>query len=239
MRINVYISSTGLCSRREADRMIVQGRVKLNGVLATTGMDVSENDTVEVDGKRLMNRGDDDVYILLNKPRGIISTTETAKKDNMVDYVGYPKRIFPVGRLDKDTSGLIILTSDGNIVNRILRSENNHEKEYRVQVDKPVSEDFLKQMVEGVVIYNPAKHRHEKTMPADVKRNSKNTFTIILTQGLNLQIRRMTKALGFNVTKLERIRIMNLTDKGLPLGKWRLLSETELSQMFEMLDNKE
>ncbi len=237
MRINLYISQTGYCSRREADRLIMEGRVSINGMVAQVGTNVGPADLVRIDGNELERRHESHVYLLLNKPRGIISTTERAKKDNIIDFVAYPRRIFPVGRLDKDTSGLIILTSDGSIVNRILMSTNRHEKEYMVQVDKHLTPDFLRQMAEGVTIYNPVRHRYEKTLPARIDSKTKDCFTIVLTQGLNLQIRRMVKTLGYRVVRLERIRIMNLTLSGLKPGEWRYLEPEELETLFSMLDN--
>jgi len=234
MRINNFISSRGVCSRREADRLIQAGKVLINGVIAQIGMDVGLHDRVLVEGKEIANTPDK-VYLLFNKPKGIVTTTDLTKPNNIISFVAYPERIFPVGRLDKDSSGLIILTSDGDIVNRILRSENSHEKEYLVKVAKPLTEAFLKAMASGVEIYNPVRHRYEVTLPARVVKYSDKTFTIVLTQGLNLQIRRMAKAAGNHVETLERVRIMNLTGKGLVPGTWRHLSGEELSVLMEMV----
>lgn len=231
MRINVYISSKGFCSRREADRWIQEGKVRINDHLAGIGDNVSDIDQVTVDGV-LLAKTVQPVYLLLNKPRGIESTTDQKKPDNLIDFVRYPERIFPVGRLDKDTSGLLLLTNDGQIVNQILREENHHEKEYRVLVDKPLTPDFLSQMESGVQIYNPVRRRSECTKPCKIRPTAQKEFRIILTQGLNLQIRRMTKALGYRVMELERTRIMHLQDPQLPVGKWRHLTETETALLF-------
>ncbi|MDD3123802.1 MAG: pseudouridine synthase, partial [Candidatus Izemoplasmatales bacterium] len=224
----------GLCSRREADRLVESKRVTINGDLAETGMNVLNSDEVMVDGK-LVFHNEEAVYLLYHKPVGIETTTDTTKPKNIIDAVGYKDRIFPVGRLDKDSSGLIILTSDGQIVNQILRSENAHEKEYVVKVDKTLTDDFVESMAKGVKIYNPVKHVYTITLPSIVKQLSSNTFSIILTQGLNLQIRRMSSALGYHVETLERIRIMNLSIQDLPVGNWRHFTKDELSILKEMI----
>ncbi len=234
MRINVFISSKGICSRREADRMVSSGRVTVNGKQANIGMDIFEDDVILLDGLSLSDTPEF-VYILFNKPKGIVTTTDETKRDNIITYLAYPKRIFPVGRLDKDSSGLIILTSDGQIVNKILRSEFKHEKEYLVKTTKPVTDEFLNEMSNGVKIYNPTKHIYEMTLPCIVKKVSKHIFTIILTQGLNLQIRRMVKALDNHVETLERIRIMKLTNEGLPVGNWRHLTKKELEDLINTI----
>ncbi|MDD3122991.1 MAG: pseudouridine synthase [Candidatus Izemoplasmatales bacterium] len=236
MRINVYISSSGLCSRREADRLVESKRVTINGDLAETGMNVLNSDEVMVDGK-LVFHNEGTVYLLYHKPVGIETTTDTTKPKNIIDAVGYKDRIFPVGRLDKESSGLIILTSDGQIVNQILRSENAHEKEYVVKVDKTLTDDFLESMAKGVKIFNPVKHEYTITLPSIVKQLSSNIFSIILTQGLNLQIRRMVSALGYHVLSLERIRIMNLSIQDIPVGKWRHFTKDELSILNEKIHN--
>jgi len=235
MRANVYISSTGFCSRREADRFIEAGRVIVNGKQAITGMNIEENDIVEIDGKPLKIKPET-VYIMYNKPRGIESTTDPEKKDNIIDAINYPERIFPIGRLDKDSSGLILLTNDGMIVNRILRSENNHEKEYLVTVDKVLTKEFLDAMSKGVDIYNPVKHVRQITLPAKLKKIGPKSFSIILTQGLNLQIRRMAKQLGYKVLTLHRIRIMNLNIGKLEEGTYRLLTDKEVSDVLHLLE---
>lgn len=222
MRINKFISEKGICSRREADKLIEKKRVTINGNLAGIGDKVTSQDEIRIDGK-LLNKKDKRIYIALNKPVGITCTTESKIKGNIVDFVNYPKRIFPIGRLDKDSEGLIFLTNDGDIVNKILRAGNNHEKEYIVTVDKPISNEFLKGMSSGVKILDTI------TNPCKVTKESSHVFRIILTQGLNRQIRRMCEAFGYNVLKLKRIRIMNVKLKDLPIGKWRYLTEEELS----------
>jgi 23S rRNA pseudouridine2604 synthase len=234
MRINVYISSTGFCSRREADRLIQAAKVTINGKIAQIGTDIAETDIVAVNGKRIGERPKT-VYLAFHKPEGIESTTDQAKSDNIIDFLGYPERIFPVGRLDKDSSGLILLTNDGMIVNRILRSEFEHEKEYVVEVDHAMTDEFLAGLGAGVKIYNPVRHENTVTKPCQVTRNAERSFTIVLTQGLNLQIRRMTKALGYGVLKLKRTRIMNIRLDDLPLGKYRILSGNELEQLKKMI----
>lgn len=222
MRINKFISEKGICSRREADKLIEKKRVTINGNLAGIGDKVTSQDEIRIDGK-LLNKKDKRIYIALNKPVGITCTTESKIKGNIVDFINYPKRIFPIGRLDKDSEGLIFLTNDGDIVNKILRAGNNHEKEYIVTVDKPINNEFLKGMSSGVKILNTI------TNPCKVTKESSHVFRIILTQGLNRQIRRMCEAFGYNVLKLKRVRIMNITLKDLPIGKWRYLTEEELT----------
>lgn len=231
MRINQYISASGFCSRREADSLVLEKRVRINGKVADIGSRVSDGDRVEVDGKRVGPKKQH-VYIALNKPVGITSTTERHIKGNIVDYVAHKERIFPIGRLDKDSEGLILLTSDGTIVNEVLRSENQHEKEYLVTVDKNIDDAFMSKMSEGVTIFNPVKKRHETTKPCVVKKNSEKTFTIYLSQGLNRQIRRMCEALGYNVTALKRTRIMHIKLGDLKVGKWRYLSQSELERLL-------
>lgn len=227
MRINQFISSTGYCSRREADALIQSKKVRINGKLADIGSRVTDKDRVEVDGKRLVQKKKH-VYIALNKPIGITCTTERHIKGNIVDFVGHSERIFPIGRLDKDSEGLILLTSDGTIVNEILRVENQHDKEYQVKVDKRVTADFLKAMASGVTIFNPVKGRHEKTKPCKVSMVSDYEIKIILSQGLNRQIRRMCEALGYNVTALKRTRIMHIKLGKLREGEWRDLTPEEV-----------
>ena len=227
MRLNNFISSTGLCSRRKADELIQQKRVKVNGEIAKLGLIVGSEDKVEVDGK-LLKEKKDHVYIALNKPAGITCTTERHIEGNIIDFVNYPERIFPIGRLDKDSEGLILLTNDGDIVNEILREENNHEKEYIVTVNKTITSSFITDMSKGVKIYNPVKNEYTVTKSCKVVQIGDKTFKIVLSQGLNRQIRKMCQQLGYKVTRLQRIRIMNIKLKGLPVGKWRYLTEEEL-----------
>ncbi len=235
MRINVFISSTGFCSRREADRLVQNGRVTIDNQIASIGMDVSDTNIVKIDGK-VIGKQPDRVYIAFNKPRGIVSTTDQTKTNNIISYLNYPERIFPIGRLDKDTSGLILLTNDGMIVNKILRSENNHDKEYIVEVDKPISQDFIDKMQTGVEIYNPVQHVVVKTKPAIIKKINNSTFNLIITQGLNLQIRRMCKQLGYNVKTLKRIRIINIKINDLKIGQWRYLTEKEIAELLKIIE---
>lgn len=225
LRINKFISETGICSRRDADKWVAAGRVTINGELAVPGSQAEPGDDVRVDNKPIRQKPTL-VYIALNKPVGITSTTERHIKGNIVDFVNHPFRIFPIGRLDKDSDGLILMTNDGDIVNKILRAEGKHEKEYIVTVDKPITDAFLKQMSEGVEILDT------KTLPCKIYKESKYVFRIILTQGLNRQIRRMCSALGYNVRKLQRIRIMNIKLGNLQIGKWRDLTDKELQQLF-------
>lgn len=233
MRINKFISESGKASRRGADKLITDGRVTINGELATIGSQVEAGDDVRIDGHRIpVKEAQHNVYIALNKPVGITSTTEKGVKGNIVDFVNHPLRIFHIGRLDKDSEGLILLTNDGDIVNEILRAENKHEKEYIVTVDKPITPDFLKKMSEGVKILGT------KTLPCKVVQLSKFDFQIILTQGLNRQIRRMCAALGFNVCRLQRTRIMNIHLGNLSLGQWRDLSKKEQTELFRELNYK-
>jgi 23S rRNA pseudouridine2604 synthase len=221
MRLNKYISETGICSRREADTWIASGRVTINGKRAELGTQVNEGDEVRVD-KRIVGAKKQHVYICLNKPVGITCTTERHVEGNIIDFVGHTERIFPIGRLDKDSEGLILLTNHGDIVNVILRTENNHEKEYIVTVDKPVTETFLAGMAGGVQILG------ERTKPCRVSRVDSHVFRIILTQGLNRQIRRMCEVFGYHVRRLQRIRIMNIKLGNLKVGHWRNLTEVEL-----------
>ncbi|MEY8596949.1 MULTISPECIES: pseudouridine synthase [Mammaliicoccus] len=228
MRINKFLSEAGVCSRRGADKWIDDKRVRINDELATLGSQVEDSDVVKVDNKVItIDKGY--VYIALNKPRGITSTTEKHIKGNVVDYVNHPERIFHIGRLDKDSEGLLLLTSDGDIVNEILRSENHHEKEYVVTVDKPITKEFIKNMSNGVVILN------QKTLPAKLEQLNDKTFKIILTQGLNRQIRRMCETLGYNVKKLKRIRIMNIKLDGIKYGEWRDLTAEEFNTLTQTL----
>lgn len=232
MRLNNYISSTGMCSRREADKLIQQRKVLINGKIAQIGQAVEPNDVVKVNGRKITPKKQH-VYIALNKPVGITCTTERHIKDNIIDYINYPERIFPVGRLDKPSEGLIILTSDGTIVNKILRSENNHEKEYVVTVDRNITDKFITDMQNGVRIFNPVNNKYVITNKCKVTKVNNKTFKIILSQGLNRQIRRMCEVFGYNVTKLQRIRIMNLTIKGIAPGKWRKLTDKEVQSLIK------
>lgn len=228
IRINKFISEMGICSRREADKFIEQGKVTINGLTAQTGTKVKPGDEIRLNGK-LLSKRDDLVYIAFNKPVGITCTTERKVIDNIVDFIGFPKRIFPIGRLDKDSQGLILLTNDGDIVNKILRAGNNHDKEYIVTVDKPINNEFIIQMSKGVNILNTI------TKPCIVRKESKYVFRIILTQGLNRQIRRMCEVFGYNVVKLNRIRIMNIYLENLPIGKWRYVTPDELKTLNKLI----
>lgn len=228
IRLNKFISETGYCSRREADKLIESGRVTVDGVKAVMGTKVKETASVKIDGKSI-NKVDELVYIALNKPVGITCTTEKKIRGNIVDFVNHNKRIFPIGRLDKDSQGLILLTNDGDIVNKILRAGNNHEKEYIVTVDKPIDEKFIRSMASGVKILGTI------TKKCVVTKENKNTFRIILTQGMNRQIRRMCEALGYNVVKLNRIRIMNIRLGSLKIGEWRDLTSKELKELNNLI----
>ena len=227
VRLNKFISETGFCSRREADKLIDQGRVTINGQVPEMGTKVMPGDEVLVDGNPLKQK-ERPIYIALNKPTGITCTTERDVPGNIVDYIGHKKRIFPIGRLDKPSDGLIFLTNDGDIVNKILRAGNNHEKEYVVRVDKPITSEFLKTMASGVKILDTV------TLPCEVTKETKFSFRIVLTQGLNRQIRRMCEALGYEVYKLRRVRIMNITIDGIPNGKWRYLTDAEVAEILRM-----
>ena len=227
-RLNKFIADSGYCSRREADRLITEGRVLLDGRPGALGDRVLEGMSVTVDGKALTGESDKR-YILLYKPRGIVCTADPREPMNVVDYLGLPYRIFPVGRLDKDSEGLLLLTSDGEIVNRLLRAAGGHEKEYEVTIDRPVTADFLKKMMAGVPILDTV------TLPCRARRTGERSFNIILVQGLNRQIRRMCEALGANVTHLRRVRIMNLRLGRLQPGQWRELTPEELGKLTEAL----
>ena len=228
VRLNKFISETGYCSRREADKLIEDGRVTIDGIKAVMGMKVNLDANVKVDGKPL-KKEEKLVYIALNKPVGITCTTEKKVKGNIVDFVNHKKRIFPIGRLDKDSQGLILLTNDGDIVNKILRAGNNHEKEYIVTVNRPIDDKFIESMSSGVRILGTI------TKKCIVNKINERTFRIILTQGMNRQIRRMCEALGYNVTKLNRIRIMNINLGNLKIGSWRNLSSEELRKLNSLI----
>ena len=226
--LNKYISETGFCSRREADKYIDQARVTINDNVAVKGNRVLPGDVVEIDGEPIKKK-DKTVYIVFNKPVGITCTTDLKDKYNIISFINYKSRIFPIGRLDKPSEGLIFLTNDGDIVNKILRAGNNHEKEYVVTVDKPITGDFVMKMSNGVRILDTV------TKKCFVKQEGKNRFRIILTQGLNRQIRRMCQVIGYNVVTLKRVRIMNITLAKLPIGKWRYFTPEELKTMDSLV----
>lgn len=233
IRINKFLSESGLCSRREADRMIESGRVTINGKQPSIGQRVRSKDAIRVDGREVENNQEDAVYLLLNKPVGIVTTTDTkGEVDNIIDYVNYPSRIFPVGRLDKDSEGLIILTSDGDIVNKILRAGNQHEKEYEVTVDRTIDAEFVKAMANGIPIMG------SMTKKCKVEQIAAFTFRITLTQGMNRQIRRMCEFLNYEVRKLKRTRIMHLS-LDVPNGQWRPLTQEELETLHRALAKSE
>lgn len=228
-RLNKFVADSGYCSRREADRLIAEGRVQVDGRPGELGDRVLPGMRVTVDGQSLSGRGEK-VYIALNKPAGIVCTTDPREPMNVVDYLDYPIRIFPVGRLDKDSEGLLLMTSDGEIINRILRAAGGHEKEYEVEIDRPVTKEFVEKMSAGVPILDTV------TLPCRVRRTGEKSFNIILVQGLNRQIRRMCEALGCNVVRLRRIRIMNIRLGAMRPGQWRELSEEELSGLMGRLN---
>jgi len=227
--LNKYISETGICSRREADKFIEGGRVTLNGVIAVKGNRVAEGDVVLLNGKPLRSNPKR-IYIAFHKPRGLTCTTDLRDKSNVVSYINHTQRIFPIGRLDKDSEGLIFLTNDGDIVNKILRSRNGHEKEYIVVVDKPLAPDFVRRMSNGIPILGTT------TKQCAVEKKGQTTFRIILTQGLNRQIRRMCEYMGYEVKKLKRIRIMSMKMDDLAVVKWRYFTETEMKEIEELLE---
>ena len=225
MRLNKYLSETGICSRRQADQWIAAGRVTVNGAPAVLGTQVNDGDHVRLDDQPLATKPRR-VYLALNKPTGIECTTDREVPDNIVDFVNYPERIFPIGRLDKDSEGLILLTNDGDIVNRVLRAEHEHEKEYIVSVDRPLTPDFLSGMARGVPILGTV------TNPCRVTQVGRNTFRIMLTQGLNRQIRRMCEHFDYTVRRLQRVRIMHIHLSKLPIGRWRELSDAEVAPLL-------
>ncbi len=230
IQVNKYISNAGFCSRREADSYIEQGRVTINENVILLGARVYPGDVVAVDGERIkLKQGKQSVYLAFNKPKGVTSTTDPKDKSNIIYFINHPKRIFPIGRLDKDSEGLILLTNDGDIVNKILRAGNEHEKEYAVTVYKPITPEFVKRMSAGVPVLGT------KTKPCVVRQDGNKKFRIILTQGLNRQIRRMCEFLGYDVMSLKRIRIMNITLANIPVGKWRNLSFTEVENLNKAL----
>lgn len=226
------MADSGYCSRREADRLIEEGRVRIDGRVAGLGEKVLPGAKVTVNGRPLDGAGEK-VYLALNKPRGIVCTADPREKQNVVDYLDYPVRVYPVGRLDKDSEGLLLLTSDGDIVNRLLRAAGGHEKEYQVTINEPVTDEFLRKMAAGVPILDTV------TLPCKVRRTGKNSFDIVLIQGLNRQIRRMCEYLGYRVTSLRRVRIMNIRLGDMKPGDWRELTERELAELFGALEEKE
>lgn len=229
IRINKYLSQVGYCSRREADKLLQSNRILINGKTPELGTKVQEKDSVEVDGKPIKAEEDEKVYMIFNKPKGIVCTTDSSvEKDNIVDYINYPTRIYPVGRLDKMSEGLIFLTNDGDIVNKILRARHHHEKEYLVKVNKPVTNSFLNSIQNGVEILDTT------TRPCTATKVNQNTFKIVLTQGLNRQIRRMCEALNFRVLALKRIRIMHI-NLDVPVGEYRMFSEDELKALYKQI----
>lgn len=231
-RLNKFIADSGYCSRREADRLIEEGRVLVDGRKGVLGDKILPGMKVIADGHDLT--GDSEkVYIVLNKPAGIVCTADPREPMNVVDYINYPARIFPVGRLDKDSEGLLLMTSDGEIVNRLLRAAGGHEKEYEVEVDRPVTREFLEKMMAGVEILDTV------TLPCKVRKTGERSFNIILIQGLNRQIRRMCEALGYNVRKLRRIRIMNIKLGNMQPGQWRDVTNEELTTLMRELERKE
>lgn len=230
-RINKYLSEVGFCSRRAADKLIEEGRVTINGKVPEMGTKITPQDEVMVDGKLISEPNQKPIYIAFNKPVGIVCTTDTGvEKDNIIDFINYPTRIFPIGRLDKPSEGLIFLTNDGDIVNKILRARNNHEKEYLVTVNKPITKEFIEAMSNGVPILDTV------TKKCNVKQTGKYSFKIILTQGLNRQIRRMCDHLFYQVVTLKRIRIMNIT-LDVPVGEWRYLTDKELIEINKLVAN--
>ena len=231
-RINKYLSEVGYCSRRKADRLIEEGKVTINGKIPEMGTKVEENDQIEVEGQLIeKSKTQKNIYLAFNKPVGIVCTTDRkVEADNIVDFIKYPKRIFPIGRLDKPSEGLIFLTNDGDIVNKILRARNNHEKEYIVSVNRPINRDFIQSMSNGVEILGT------RTKSCLVKQMGSKRFKIILTQGLNRQIRRMCESLDYRVQSLKRIRIMNIK-LDIPTGKYREFTKKELSELNELLKN--
>lgn len=231
IRLNKYIAAAGYCSRRQADRLIAENKVLLNGTIAELGTIVMPGDKVEIEGKSLVNRTADDlIYLAFNKPQGIVCTANPNVKNNIIDFIDYPQRIFTIGRLDKDSEGLILLTNDGSIFNKIVRVEYKNEKEYIVELNRFYNQSFVKSMEKGVRILGTL------TQPTQVQPLSKTKFKLTLTQGLNRQIRRMCEALGYRVIFLQRIRIMNITLGKLPLGMYRELSKPELRDLFNLLD---
>lgn len=235
MRLNNFISESGFCSRRKADQYISEQRVFVNGEVAVLGAQVNEGDEVYVD-KKLIEAQTNFITIVYNKPLGITATTDQKDPTNMIKAIHFKQRIFPIGRLDKDSEGLILLTNDGQSVNKILRAENEHEKEYHVELDRYFDNAFMRRMEKGIEIYNPVKNEYVSTNPCSVKRVDSKTFSIILKQGYNRQIRRMVKECGYRISKLKRTRIMHIELGDLKKGEWRILSEDELKRLHEQID---
>lgn len=228
VRLNKYLSEAGVCSRREADKLIEQGKVTVDGVRAEAGMKVGRGQTVRI-GKKVISRTDEMVVLAVNKPRGIVCTEERRERDSIVRFLNYPVRITYVGRLDKESEGLLLMTNNGDIINKMMRAGNRHEKEYKVTVDKPVTEEFLKKMSEGVAILDTV------TRPCVTEKTGKYKFRIILTQGLNRQIRRMCEALGYEVKELVRTRVMNIELGTLKPGEYRKVTDEELNELYELM----
>lgn len=238
IRLNKFLSEAGVCSRREADRMIEEGRITVDGRRAETGMRVRPDQEIKVGKKVISMEREEEVLLAVYKPEGVICTTDRREKRNIVDFVGYPVRIYPIGRLDKDSEGLILMTNIGSLVNKMMRASNYHEKEYLVTVNKPVTEAFLERMAKGVRIRKEEKGEvllDAMTRPCQVEKLGKCSFRIILTQGLNRQIRRMCEALGYQVTHLKRVRVLNIELKGMRPGTWRRVTDKELKELLELL----
>lgn len=235
IRLNKYLSDAGICSRREADRLIDKGEIFVDGIVATMGQKVSEKNIVTYKGKTIKKK-QQTILLALNKPVGIECTTDTSNKNNIVDFVNYHERVYPIGRLDKNSEGLIFLTNNGEISDKMMRASNYHEKEYIVEVDKEITDTFIKKMSGGIHIVDDEHRLNVVTRKCEVKRINKNTFSIVLTQGINRQIRRMCKACGYNVVKLQRIRIMNIRLNGIKQGEYRSVTNNELSELLELLN---
>ncbi len=238
MRLNKYLSGAGVCSRREADRLIEAGKVTVDGKPASLGMYLEEGQTVRV-GKKIIYGNEEKTVLAVNKPAGVICTEDMRVKNNIIRFLKYPVRVTYAGRLDKDSEGLLIMTNDGELIDRMMRARYGHEKEYKVTVEKPVTKDFLKKMSRGVHITDREKGLDEVTRPCKVTKTGKYTFSIVLTQGLNRQIRRMCQSLGYKVKKLVRIRIMNIKLGALRPGEWRKLTEQELKGLYECAETAE
>lgn len=238
VRLNKYLSDAGVCSRREADRLIESGRVTVDGIRAVPGMKVEAHQEVRV-GKKLIGGSCGRIVLAVNKPAGIVCTEDKRERKNIIRYLNYPQRITYAGRLDKDSEGLLIMTNDGDLINGMMRARYGHEKEYKVTVDKPVTDGFLRQMAEGVRITDREKKLDTVTRPCRIKAAGRYTFTIVLTQGLNRQIRRMCEALGYRVTRLVRIRVMNIELSGLKTGESRKLTEQELKELYERIEERQ
>ncbi|MCI9681444.1 MAG: pseudouridine synthase [Lachnospiraceae bacterium] len=238
IRLNKFLSEAGVCSRREADRMIEEGRITVDGRKAETGMRVRPDQEIKVGKKLISMEREEEVLLAVYKPEGVVCTTDRREKRNIVDFVGYPVRIYPIGRLDKDSEGLILMTNIGSLVNKMMRSVNYHEKEYLVTVHKPVTDAFLERMAKGVRIRKEEKGEvllDAMTRPCQVEKLGRCSFRIILTQGLNRQIRRMCEALGYQVTHLKRVRVLNIELKGMRPGTWRRVTDKELKELMELL----